>query len=156
MKATFAIALLSTQNTPAGAHGKFRIFILKLKGRAELVGRKAGRMVPHGDERKCLLLAHTEGVLGGLGGVAEGLGGRIEDTLALLGGVVVGAGDGVRGLLADALLAGGLGAAGNVVGGALDGVTGLLKARLLGVGLQGGGGLVGGGLAASEDVSYML
>lgn len=42
-----------------------------------------------------LLLAHAEGVLD-----------RVDDALALLGGVVVGAGDGVGGLLADALLAG--------------------------------------------------
>jgi hypothetical protein len=105
---------------------------------------------------KCLLLAHAEGVLGGLSGVAEGLGGRVEDTLALLGGVVVGAGDGVGGLLANTLLAGGLGRAGDVVGGGLDGVTGLLGHGLLGVGLHGGGGLVGGALAAEEVVSEVL
>lgn len=55
---------------------------------------------------RTLFLAHAEGVLGGLGGIAEGLRGRVKDALALLGGVVVGAGDGVGGLLAHALLAG--------------------------------------------------
>ena len=44
---------------------------------------------------RALLLAHAQGVLG-----------RVEHGLALLGGVVVGAGDSVRGLLAEALLAG--------------------------------------------------
>lgn len=103
---------------------------------------------------KSLLLAHAEGVLGGLGGVAEGLRCRVEDRLALLGGVVVGARDGVGGLLANTLLARGLDRAGNVVGGGLDGVTGLLGGGLLGVGLHGRGGLVGGALAAERrDVS---
>jgi hypothetical protein len=99
---------------------------------------------------KCLLLVHAEGVLGGLGGVAESLGCRVEDRLALLGGVVVGARNGVGGLLASTLLARGLDGAGDVVGGALDGVTGLLGGGLLGVGLHGRGGLVGGALAAGE------
>jgi hypothetical protein len=108
------------------------------------------------DEEKRLLLVHAEGVLGGLGGVAEGLGGRVEDGLALLGGVVVGAGDGVGGLLANTLLAGRLDGAGNVVGGVLDGVTSLLGGGLLGVGLHGRGSLVGGALAAGEDVSGVL
>ena len=103
---------------------------------------------PH--SKKCLLLAEAKGILGGLSGVADGLGGGVEDRLALLGGVVVGARDGVRDLLGGGLLAGGLGRAGNVVGGALNGVTSLLEARLLGVGLQAGGSLVGGGLAAEE------
>jgi hypothetical protein len=106
--------------------------------------------------RKCLLVVHAESVLGGLGGVTEGLGGRVENTLALLGGIVVGAGDGVGCLLANTLLAGGLGGAGNVVGGGLDGVTSLLGHGLLGVGLHGGGGLVGGALAAEDDVSDVL
>ena len=101
---------------------------------------------PHG--KSYLLLAEAEGVLGGLSGVADGLRGRVEDRLALLGGVVVGARDGVRDLLGGGLLARRLGRASNVVGGALDGVTSLLEARLLGVGLQAGGSLVGGGLAA--------
>jgi len=100
--------------------------------------------------KKNLLLAHAEGVLGGLSGVADGLGGLVKDRLALLGGAVVGTGDRVGGLLGGGLLAGGLGRAGNVVSGTLDGVTSLLEARLLGVGLQAGGSLVGGGLAAGE------
>ena len=100
--------------------------------------------------KKCLLLAEAKGVLGGLSGVADSLGGGVKDRLALLGGVVVGARDGVGDLLGGGLLAGGLGRAGNVVGGALDGVTSLLEARLLGVGLQAGGSLVGGGLAAER------
>lgn len=100
--------------------------------------------------KKHLLLAEAKGVLGGLSGVADGLGGRVEDRLALLGGIAGRAGDGVRGLLGGALLAGRLGRAGNVVGGLLDGVTSLLEARLLGVGLQAGGSLVGGGLAAGR------
>lgn len=100
--------------------------------------------------KKYLLLTEAEGVLGGLSGVADSLGGGVEDRLALLGGVLVAAGDGVGGLLGGGLLAGGLGRAGNVVGGALDLVTSLLEARLLGVGLQAGGSLVGGGLAAEE------
>jgi hypothetical protein len=107
-----------------------------------------GKVASGAHGKKCLLLAHAEGVLGGLGGVADGLGGRVEDRLALLGGVVAGAGDRVGGLLGGALLAGGLGRACNVVGGTLDRVTSLLEARLLGVGLQAGGSLVGGGLAA--------
>lgn len=107
-------------------------------------------------EEKRLLLAHAEGVLGGLGGVAQGLGGRVEDRLALLGGVVVGAGDGVGCLLANTLLARGLGRAGNVVGGGLDGVASLLGHGLLGVGLDGRGGLVGGALAADKGVSDVL
>jgi hypothetical protein len=107
-----------------------------------------GRVASSAHGKKCLLLAHAKGVLGGLGGVANGLGGRVEDRLALLGGVVGGAGDRVGGLLGGALLARGLGRACNVVGGTLDGVTSLLEARLLGVGLQAGGSLVGGGLAA--------
>jgi hypothetical protein len=109
----------------------------------------------HGEEKR-LLLVHAEGVLGGLGGVADGLGGRVEDGLALLGGVVVGARDGIGGLLANTLLAGGLGRAGNVVGGGLDGVAGLLGGGLLGVGLHGRGGLVGGALAAEKDVSEVF
>ena len=100
--------------------------------------------------KKCLLLAEAKGVLGGLSGVADSLGGGVKDRLALLGGVVVGARDGVGDLLGGGLLARGLGRAGNVVGGALDGVTSLLEARLLGVGLQAGGSLVGGGLAAEK------
>jgi hypothetical protein len=102
------------------------------------------------DGKKSLLLAHAEGVLGGLGGVADGLRGLVKDRLTLLGGVVAGARDRVGGLLGGGLLAGGLGRAGNVVGGTLDGVTSLLEARLLGVGLQAGGSLVGGGLAAER------
>jgi hypothetical protein len=112
------------------------------------VGGRVAASGPHG--KKCLLLAEAKGVLGGLSGVADSLGGRVEDRLALLGGVLVGARDGVGGLLGGRLLAGGLGRAGNVVGGALDGVTSLLKARLLGVGLEAGGSLVGGGLAAER------
>ena len=103
---------------------------------------------PHG--KKCLLLAEAKGVLGGLSGVADSLGGGVEDRLALLGGVLVAARDGVGCLLGGGLLAGGLDRAGNVVGGALNGVTSLLEARFLGVGLQAGGSLVGGGLAAEE------
>ena len=113
--------------------------------------RSAGGRVasgPHG--KKCLLLAEAKGVLGGLSGVADGLGGRVEDRLALLGGIVVGARDGVGDLLGGRFLAGGLGRAGNVVGGALDGVTSLLETRLLGVGFQTGGSLVSGGLAAER------
>lgn len=83
-----------------------------------------------------------------MSGVADGLGSRVEDRLALLGGVLVAARDGVGCLLGGGLLAGGLDRAGNVVGGALDGVASLLKARLLRVRLQAGGSLVGGGLAA--------
>ena len=98
--------------------------------------------------KKRLLLAHAKGVLGGLSGVADSLGGGVEDRLALLGGVLVAARDGVGSLLSGRLLAGGLGRAGNVVGGVLDGVTSLLEARLLGIRLQARGSLVGGGLAA--------
>ena len=119
--------------------------------------RPAGGRVasdPHG--KKCLLLAEAKGVLGGLSGVADSLGGRVEDRLALLGGVVVGARDRVGGLLGGGLLAGRLDRAGNVVGGVLDGVTSLLEARLLGVGLQAGGSLVGGGLAAERLLEKML
>lgn len=105
--------------------------------------------------RRTLFLAHAEGVLDGLGSVAGRLGGGVEDRLALLGGVVVGAGDGVRSLLADTLLAGRLNRASNVVGGVLDAVAGLLGGGLLAVGLQGGSSLVGGALATGEDdVSY--
>ena len=107
-----------------------------------------GRVASGAHGKKCLLLAHAKGVLGGLSGVADSLGGGVKDRLALLGGVLVGARDGVGGLLGGRLLAGGLGRAGNVVGGALDGVTSLLEGTLLGVGLEAGGSLVGGGLAA--------
>lgn len=100
--------------------------------------------------RRTLFLAEAKGVLDGLGSVAGSLRGGVEDALALLGGVVVGTGDGVAGLLANALLAGGLDGAGNVVGGVLDAVAGLLGSGLLAVGLQGGSGLVGGALAAGR------
>jgi hypothetical protein len=116
------------------------------KGIRSAGGREASG--PHG--KKCLLLAEAKSVLGGLSGVADGLGSRVEDRLALLGGVLVAARDGVGCLLGGGLLAGGLDRAGNVVGGALDGVTSLLEARLLGVGLEAGGSLVGGGLAAAR------
>jgi hypothetical protein len=123
------------------------IRVCNLEARAYQAVERSGHV------EKRLLLAHAEGVLGGLGGVAGGLGGRVEHRLALLGGVVVGARDGVGGLLASALLAGGLDGAGDVVGGVLDGVASLLGGGLLGVGLHGRGGLVGGALAAEEDVS---
>lgn len=109
-----------------------------------------GRVALSAHGKKYLLLAEAKGVLGGLSGVADSLGGGVKDRLALLGGALVAARDGVGGLLGGGLLAGGLDRAGNVVGGALDLVTSLLKARLLGVGLQAGGSLVGGGLAARK------
>jgi len=112
-----------------------------------------GRVASGAHGKKCLLLAHAKGVLGGLSGVADSLGGGVEDRLALLGGVLVAARDGVGGLLGGRLLAGGLSRAGKVVGGVLDGVTSLLEARLLGVGLQAGGSLVGGGLAAERSLA---
>jgi hypothetical protein len=137
------LALIDLHNRP-----KLVEIIPGIHSEAKGIRPAGGRVAlgPHG--KKCLLLAEAKGVLGGLGGVANGLGGRVEDRLALLGGVVVGARDGVGDLLGGRLLAGGLGRAGNVVGGALDGVTSLLKAGLLGVGLEAGGSLVGGGLAA--------
>lgn len=100
--------------------------------------------------RRTLFLAHAEGVLDGLSGVAGSLGGGVEDRLALLGGAAVGAGDSVRSLLAHTLLTGRLNGASNVVGGVLDAVAGLLGGGLLAVGLQGRSGLVGGALAAGK------
>lgn len=125
---------------------QFRVSILKQK----VSGRLVTRVALGAHAKKCLLLAEAKGVLGGLSGVASSLGGLIKDTLALLGGAVTGAGDGVGGLLGGGLLAGGLSRAGNVVGGTLDGVTSGLESGLLGVGLQAGGSLVGGALAAGR------
>ena len=117
---------------------------------AKGIRSSGGRVASCPLSKKCLLLAEAESVLGGLSGVADSLGGGVKDRLALLGGALVAARDGVGGLLGGGLLAGGLGRAGKVVGGTLDLVASLLEARLLGVGLQAGGSLVGGGLAATE------
>ena len=55
--------------------------------------------------KNCLLLAHAEGVLGGLGSVAERLLGRGKDALALVRGVVRAAAGGITELLGGGLVA---------------------------------------------------